>query len=107
MGRDIGPTSDAPTACRRFLTRGQYGHHEDHRSDQGDFRHLTRLSLAFGRPCAFRETNPGKAFASRGFVFPTSSIMRTYDKLIATIRVRRSVGPLLRARFGRTTTHPR
>jgi hypothetical protein len=32
--------------------------------------------------------------------------MRTYDKLIATIRARRSVGLLLRARFGRTNTHP-
>lgn len=82
-------------------------HHEDHRSDQGDFRHLTRLSLAFGRPCAFRETNPGKAFRPRGFVFSKVSIMRTYDKLIATIRTRRSVSLLLRARFGRTTTPPR
>ena len=27
--------------------------------------------------------------------------MRTYDKLIATIRTRRSVSPLLRACFGR------
>jgi hypothetical protein len=33
--------------------------------------------------------------------------MRTYDKLIATIRARRSVNSLLRARFGRTTPHRR
>jgi hypothetical protein len=32
--------------------------------------------------------------------------VRTYDKLIATIRARRSESLLLRARFGRITTTP-
>jgi hypothetical protein len=97
----------SPPLVGAFHHEDNTHHHEDHRSDQGEFRHLTRLSLAFGRPCAFRETNPGKAFRPRGFVFSTSSIMRTYDKLIATIRARRSESLLLRARFGRTTTHLR
>lgn len=55
---------------------------------------------------AFRDPDPGRPSFYRGFVFSKGHTMRTYDKLIATIRHRRSVSLSLRPCFGRTTLHP-
>jgi len=70
-------------------------HHEIHPSHRSrPHRHLTSPSIAFGRRCAFRVLKTPAGPSSGVLSFSASHFfiaMRTYDKLIATIRLRRSV----------------
>jgi len=90
--------SSAMAIARRLRLAHNPVHHEDLPSDQGDFRHLTRPPIAFGRRARLPvfTKNPGRPSALRGFLFSAVSSLsstmrrRTYDKLIATIPARRT-----------------
>ena len=73
--------------------RQNHAHYEDLPSNQGDFRHLTRLRSHSDGVRAFRSSpeTPAGLAPSGVFCFPSSTMSpRTYDNLIATIPARRS-----------------
>ena len=92
----------SPAVAVSFEGADNHAHHEEHRSDPGELRPLNHAFARVGRRDGLPEPRPRQALCLPGFRFSKSSSMRTYDKLIATIRHRRSVSLSLRPCFGRT-----